>query len=334
MRQGLLRLKEGGGVIVRLKGRSAVVLAILAACALTALVLQTRRIDSHAALLNINGQHDPFVNDFLSKSKNTGLSERKYVHSWVKQVKHGGLFHKLHAFEREKKQERKAWRDKQLQGITEPDGNSLFNDLMKTRNRAIGAESSRSGADNLQHRTDQELGARDTHGKKKDIDFGAYRRHADSIAPKYAGKRTLPIMHREIPKMDSKVNSLLHDLGEAHPDRRAHTRAHTKLKPAATSQLASRPSSSMPGEEIAVQQEIAAAKHAARNPSYRQAFAPSPQTNRFRGGRIGLSYTNTHTQTQDTHTHTHTHTHMYIHKYKQIYIHRHIHSNLSISLSR
>ena len=78
MRQGLLRLKEGGGVIVRLKGRSAVVLAILAACALTALVLQTRRIDSHAALLNINGQHDPFVNDFLSKSKNTGLSERKY----------------------------------------------------------------------------------------------------------------------------------------------------------------------------------------------------------------------------------------------------------------
>ena len=36
------------------------------------------------------------------------------MHSWVKQVKHGGLFHKLHTFEKAHKQQRKAWREKQL----------------------------------------------------------------------------------------------------------------------------------------------------------------------------------------------------------------------------
>jgi hypothetical protein len=36
------------------------------------------------------------------------------VNSWVKQVKQGGLFHKLHTFEKAHKQQRKAWREKQL----------------------------------------------------------------------------------------------------------------------------------------------------------------------------------------------------------------------------
>ena len=238
---------------------------------------------------------DPFINNFLSKSKNTGLSERKYVHSWVHQVKHGGLFHKLHAFEREHKTERKAWRSKQLAGITEPDGHSLYNELMRTRSRAVGATTSRAGADRLQHRTDQEMGARNARGQKKVVDFGAYRHHADSIGPKYAGKRTLPVVHHEIPKMDSRVNNLLHSLGEAKPGRGAHNRAHAQLKEAgpmakaATSQLAAvRGGSGLPGEEMAVQQEIAAAKHAARNPTYRQAFAPTRREagGRFRGGRI------------------------------------------------
>jgi len=97
------------------------------------------------------GKKDPFLTEFLSKSKNNGLSERKYVHSWVKQVKHGGLFNKLHSFEREHKQARKAWREKQLAGITEPrGGNNLYNELMRTRSRAVGASTSRAGADRIQ----------------------------------------------------------------------------------------------------------------------------------------------------------------------------------------
>ena len=174
-------------------------------------------------------------------------------------------------------------------GITEPSGNSLFNELMHTRDRAVGAASSRQGADKLQHRTDQELGARDARGRKHEVDFGAYRHHADAIAPKYAGKRTLPIVHHEIPKMDPKVGALMHDLGEAHPQRGAHLRAHAQLKAegkAATSQLAARPAPAhVPGEEMAVQEEIAAAKKAARNPTYRAAFKPRPR-GLFRGGNI------------------------------------------------
>jgi len=137
------------------------------------------------------------------------------------------------------------------------------------------------------------MGARNARGKKNVVDFGAYRHHADAIAPKYAGKRTLPIVHHEIPKIDSRVSSLLHDLGEAKPKRGAHARAHSKLKEgdrgkAATSQLAALPGAGLPGEEMAVQQEIQAAKHAARNPTYRQAFAPTRREagGRFRGGRI------------------------------------------------
>jgi len=271
-----------GGASPR-KHRVGVLIAALAASALAALVYQTRRVESTSELY---GKKDPFLQNFLGKTKNTGLSERKYVHSWVKQVKHGGLFNKLHTFEREHKQERKAWREKQLAGITEPSKNSLFNELMKTRSRAVGASTSRDGANRIQHRTDQEMGARDSHGKKNVVDFGVYRKHADAIAPKYAGKRTLPIVHHEIPKLDSRVSSLLHDLGDARPKRGAHMPQHAQLKnivKAATSQLAA-----LPGEEIAVEQEIASAKHAARNPSYRQAFAPSRREagGRFRGGRI------------------------------------------------
>ena len=94
-------------------------------------------------------------------------------------------------------------------------------------------------------------------------------------------------MHHEIPKMASKVSSLLHDLGEARPQRGEHMPAHAQLK-AQTSQLAARPSTGEPGEEMAVQQEIAAAKHSARNPTYRQAFARGGHEagGRFRGGRI------------------------------------------------
>ena len=171
---------------------------------------------------------------------------------------------------------------------------------MHTRDRAIGAASSREGADRLQHRTDQELGARDSRGKKHEVDFGEYRQHADEIAPKYAGKRTLPIVHHEIPKMDPKVGSLMHELGEAHKKRAAHLTQHAQLKAqgkAATSQLAARPSPSrLPGEEMAVQQEIAAAKKAVRtslslalslslslsrsNSSYRYIIPGSPSAER------------------------------------------------------
>jgi hypothetical protein len=275
--------RRSGGAALAVFGLSLTVLA--------ALVVQTHWVSS-SVLLGKKG--DSFSKDFLAPAKNTGLSEHKYVHSWVHQLKHGGLFHKLHAFEREHKTERKAWRSKQLASITEPDGHSLYNELMRTRSRAVGAATSRASADRLQHRTDEEMGARNARGKKNVVDFGAYRHHADAIAPKYAGKRTLPIVHHEIPKMDSRVSSLLHDLGEAKPKRGAHARAHSKLKEevgrgkASTSQLAAVPGNGLPGEEMAVQQEIQAAKHAARNPTYRQAFAPTRREagGRFRGGRI------------------------------------------------
>ena len=65
-------------------------------------------------MLLAGSKGDPFVADFLGKSKNTGLSERKYVHSWVHQIKHGGLFNKLHSFEKSRKLQRRAWREKQL----------------------------------------------------------------------------------------------------------------------------------------------------------------------------------------------------------------------------
>jgi hypothetical protein len=212
------------------------------------------------------GATDPFLNNFLAKSKNTGLSEHSYVQSWVKQVKHGGLFHKLHSFERNQKQQRKAWRDKQLSGITEPTGSkSLFNELMKTRSRAVGADSSRAGADRLQQRTDKELGAVDSHGHKHALDFGAFRRHADNIAPKYAGKRTLPVMYHEIPEMDSHVGDLMHELGEAHqPKGRVQEHAQLKQGPTFTTQLAerARTTKALPSEEVAVEREIASAKSA------------------------------------------------------------------------
>ena len=66
------------------------------------------------SVLLAGSKGDPFVADFLGKSKNTGLSERKYVHSWVHQIKHGGLFNKLHSFEKSRKLQRRAWREKQL----------------------------------------------------------------------------------------------------------------------------------------------------------------------------------------------------------------------------
>jgi len=179
---------------------------------------------------------------------------------------------------------------------------------MHTRDRAIGAASSREGADRLQHRTDQELGARDSRGKKHEVDFGEYRKHADAIAPKYAGKRTLPIVHHEIPKMDPKVGSLMHELGEAHKKRAAHLTQHAQLKgqvKAATSQLASRPSPGrLPGEEMAVQQEIAAAKKAVR-----VCVCMHPH----------IQHTHTHACLTDTRTRTHKYN-VYIHTYVYIYI--------------
>ena len=180
---------------------------------------------------------------------------------------------------------------------------------MHTRDRAIGAASSREGADRLQHRTDQELGARDSRGKKHEVDFGEYRKHADAIAPKYAGKRTLPIVHHEIPKMDPKVGSLMHELGEAHKKRVAHLTQHAQLKgqvKAATSQLASRPSPGrLPGEEMAVQQEIAAAKKAVRMCVC---------------ACILIYNTHTHMLVLQTHTHAHINTtYTYIHTYIYTY---------------
>jgi hypothetical protein len=205
-------------------------------------------------------------------------------------------------------------------GITEPSGNSLFNELMHTRDRAIGAASSRLGADRLQHRTDQELGARDSRGKKHEVDFGAYRKHADAIAPKYAGKRTLPIVHHEIPKMDPKVGSLMHELGEAHKNRAAHLPEHAQLKgqsKAATSQLAARPfeGSRLPGEEMAVQQEIAAAKKAVCMCVCVCAYKHIRTHTNIR------ARAHTHTHVCLTHTHTHTHintTYTNIHPYAYI----------------
>jgi hypothetical protein len=111
--------------------------------------------------------------------------------------------------------------------------------------------------------------------------------------------------------MDPKVGSLMHELGEAHKKRAAHLTQHAQLKgqgKAATSQLASRPSPGrLPGEEMAVQQEIAAAKKAVR--------------------MCVCAYTHTHTHTH-THIHTHTHTHMLVlhthtHKYN-VYIHTYV----------
>ena len=110
-------------------------------------------------------------------------------------------------------------------GITEPSGGNLYNELMKTRERAVGAPATRDEASRLQvcllppspphtavfnkrgatdgmcgtlqHATDREFGSRvwgeakwkrqkgynnAAVGRQNEVDFKAYRRHADSVA--------------------------------------------------------------------------------------------------------------------------------------------------------
>ena len=148
--------------------------AALFATVLCVLVQQARRVE-------LAESSRSFVDNFLSKSKNTGRSEHAYVKSWVQQVKRGGLFGKLHSYEHKVQHSRKMRKDRALAGITEPMGShEMLDSLMRTRSRAVGGESSRKGADALQRRTDKQFGAND--GGHRHEDFGAYRRHADAVA--------------------------------------------------------------------------------------------------------------------------------------------------------
>ena len=255
--------------------------AALCATVLCVLVQQARRVE-------LAESSRSFVDNFLSKSKNTGRSEHAYVKSWVQQVKRGGLFGKLHSYEHKVQHSRKMRKDRALAGITEPMGShEMLDSLMRTRSRAVGGESSRKGADALQRRTDKQFGAND--GGHRHEDFAAYRHHADAVAPKYAGKRTLPVMRAEIPKMDSRVGKLMHELGEARPSRGVGA-SKRKLRGghavALKQQLREVGKGHLSGEEQAVRQEIEAAKRAARHVTPRPFMHRSEAGGRFRGGRI------------------------------------------------